>query len=115
MKNIRYKHTRVFTSDWTDDLEWVAPGAMCVLVGHCDENAPTSKMWYTMQRGTGGVSGNLDWKCKRYHGWRGTTDNVGKYAYGLREVLAVDVISDDVYYGKTLRVTLSKDLHPEWE
>ena len=61
MKNIRYKHTRVFTSDWTDDLEWVAPGAMCVLVGHCDENAPTSKMWYTMQRGTGGVSGNLDW------------------------------------------------------
>lgn len=115
MADIRYKHTRVFTSDWTDDLEWVAPGAMCVLVGHCGETDPAHKMWYTLQRGEGGVSGNLDWKCKRYHGWRGTTDNVGKYAYGLREVLAVDVISDDVYHGKTLRVTLSKDLRPEWE
>lgn len=113
MANIRYKHTRVIDADIFCNAEWVKPGAMCVLVGYCDESTPERKMWYTLQRGKGGVSGNVDWKCRRYHGWRGTTDDIGRYAFGLREVLAVDVFRSG---GRThLRVTLSKDLHPEWE
>lgn len=35
-----------------------------------------------------GISGNLDSHAKRYHGWRGTTNGIGRYAHGLRSVVA---------------------------
>ena len=62
MANIRYKHTRVIDADIFCNAEWVKPGAMCVLVGYCNESTPERKMWYTLQRGKGSVSGNVDGK-----------------------------------------------------
>lgn len=106
MSDIRYKHTRVFQSNWFDDLSWVKPGAKCVLVGRHSDFAPWCKVDYSLQRGENGVPGNADWSCKEYHGFRGSTDNVSKYAYGLREILSVSVLADneDDFNGRKLRV-----------
>jgi hypothetical protein len=35
-----------------------------------------------------GIPGNMDRNICRYHGWRGTTNDVATYAHGLREVIA---------------------------
>lgn len=110
---IYYKHTRIFHSRQYDDLEWVVPGEKCMLVGRT--NVLSGKEWYELRHTTSGIGGNLDTSIKRYHGWRGTSNDYSTTAYGLREILAVEVLKDDVYDGRTLRVTLSKDLHPEWD
>ena len=111
---IYYKHTRIFRGDWhTDTLEWVEPGKKCMLVGRT--NIMTGTEWYELRPTTSGIGGNLNSSIKRYHGWRGTSHDISTDAYGLREILAVEVLKGDVCEGLTLRVTLSKDLHPEWD
>ena len=110
---IDYKHTRIFYPRQYDDLEWVAPGKTCILVGRT--NIMSGAKWYELRHDTSGIGGNLNSSIKRYHGWRGTSYGISTDAYGLREILAVEVLKDDVYEGRTLRVTLSKDLHSEWD
>ena len=60
-----------------------------------------------------GIGGNMDGSFKRYHGWRGTTNDISITAHGLRRVIKVrDSDSDyDVYQ----TVTVGPDLHPDWE
>lgn len=61
-----------------------------------------------------GIPGNMDSKVKRFHGWRGTTDDVAIYAHGLRQVTKITpagVIDGSQAY----KVTVGKDLHPEWD
>ena len=55
-----------------------------------------------------GFGGNMDHSVKRYHGWRGTTDNKHKQALGVREVLSITEQQNGLY-----RVKLSDDLRPE--
>lgn len=57
-----------------------------------------------------GVSGNMDSSVKRFHGWRGTTNNTEKNALGVRRV--EDIVT---YKNGMSKVTLSADLHPDWE
>lgn len=113
MKNrIYYKHTRIFHGNgWHgDDLEWVKPGKKCMLVRRT--NIMSGKEWYNICPTENGFENlNSVWL---YHGDCGTAYDVARFAYGLREILAVEVLKDDID-GRVLRVTLSKDLHPEWD
>jgi DNA-binding XRE family transcriptional regulator len=67
---------------------------------------------YSFYPGTEGVPGNVNKNELRYHGWRGTTDNVSKEALGLREVLKAQHFETDEgeHY---MRVTVGPDLLPE--
>ena len=56
-----------------------------------------------------GISGNMDASEKRYHGWRGTTNDVQSTALGVMRITNMIPLKN----GKN-RITLSKDLHPEW-
>ena len=60
-----------------------------------------------------GVPGNMDHSIKRYHGWRGTTDDVALYAHGLRQIVKVENVSMGANLG--YKITVGKDLHPEWD
>lgn len=57
-----------------------------------------------------GWPGNLDSSIRRYHGWRGTTNNIYAEALGVFEVLDIVEQKNGMY-----RVKLSADLHPDWE
>ena len=70
--------------------------------------------WYKLIRDFGGVGGNLNPQIKRYHGWRGTTDNISCYACGLRKVIKIR--KTETKKGEPLvYVTVGKDIHPDWE
>jgi hypothetical protein len=58
-----------------------------------------------------GIPGNANHSVKRYHGWRGTTDDIACYAHGVREIESIAHTSNPDY----LRVRVGKDLHPDWE
>ena len=60
-----------------------------------------------------GIGGNMDGNYKRYHGWRGTTNNISITAHGLRKVIKVRDSSSD--YDVYQTVTVGPDLHPDWE
>lgn len=64
--------------------------------------------WY-LYRGEG-VPGNMDFSVKRYHGWRGTTASISVDAFGLRRVERISKTKD----GK-IKVTVGRDLHPDWD
>jgi len=66
---------------------------------------------YNLSRDTeSGWGGNMDAGIKRYHGWRGTTNNRYREALGVRRVLEVKHFKNGKF-----AVTLSEDLHPDWE
>ena len=54
-----------------------------------------------------GVGGNSEPAIKRYHGWRGTTNNWATYAHGLRRVLDVHVTGNR---SKRVVVVLGRDI-----
>ncbi len=62
--------------------------------------------WH-LQRGP--VAGNSDHRVTRFHGWRGTTDDVFVEAHGVRRVLRVRALKNG-----TVAVSVGADLHPEW-
>ncbi len=60
-----------------------------------------------------GIGGNMDHEVKRFHGWRGTTNNVSCYAKGVRKIKKIIGEADE--YGNCIKVLLGKDLHQDWE
>lgn len=54
-----------------------------------------------------GFHGNMSSTVKRYHGWRGTTDNVAIYAYGVRRLLGVKITGKR---SKVVTVRFGRDL-----
>lgn len=55
-----------------------------------------------------GIGGNMDPNIKRYHGWRGTTNDMDCQAHGLREIIDIDADSN----GRVV-ITIGPDLRPD--
>lgn len=90
--------------------------AFCVKVGEKvmlveKTNELSGDIWWEIVRNSDdGISGNMNAEIKRYHGWRGTTSNIGTYAHGLRQVIKASELvedSDGKWYQK---ITVGKDL-----
>lgn len=107
----------------------VSVGDLVILFERSNINSGSSK-WDCIPWGGEGIEGNLNPHIKRYHGWRGTTNNVSIDAYGLRKVKKVIPMyydfDYDIHYLDTKtditdvyiyvwKVTVGKDLHPEWD
>lgn len=78
-------------------------------------NELTGKSNFTVNKSQDGISGNMNSDIKKYHGWRGTFNDVATYAHGLREVVKVGNLEEDnegYYYQK---ITVGKDLKPNDE
>ena len=95
------------------ELSDIKPGDEYILIEK--RNVNTGLEWFELIRHTGeGVPGNLNSALTRYHGWRGTTNNVARYAHGVRKVIKVSDIENDGT-DDYIKVTVGKDLHPDWE
>ena len=71
---------------------------------------------WVLRPDNGGIGGNVDSKNKRYHGWRGTTNNVSTYAHGVRKIIKLGELEIDDFSGMYCRkVTVGRDIHPDWE
>ena len=82
----------------------IASGGRYAIVEYTNLN--TNAHWYKLYAGvTEGIGGNQDSAIKRWHGWRGTTNNIYAYAHGLREVLKITEFKNGNY-----RITLGEDL-----
>jgi hypothetical protein len=97
-------------------------GQEVVLV--CRENLMTGSEEYELRPLADfpdGIPGNANSSIRCFHGWRGTTNNVYVTALGVREVIAVapsnrnHPLSDPYYPEKLWKVTVGKDIHPDWE
>lgn len=89
----------------------VKVGDEVVLVERYDSNSGTTQ--WQIRNAPDGIGGNLDYSVKRFHGWRGTTNNISITAHGLRRVIKVTDKEDD--YEVYQKVTVGPDLHPDWE
>lgn len=60
-----------------------------------------------------GYPGVSDRSVYRFHGWRGTYNDTSYDAYGVRRITKVTKVAkiDGDYY----KVTVGKDIHPEWD
>lgn len=85
----------------------LTPGTEYIVVEKTDILKGTR--WHELRRHTeGGIPGNMDSKVRRYHGWRGTTNNISTDAMGLRRVLRITN-----YKNGSVKITLSDDLLPD--
>ena len=79
----------------------------------CFEDERTGKERFSLF--LGGIPGNKNLEILRFHGWRGTTEGVARYALGVRRIIKaseVKIDNEGMYYQK---ITVGKDLHPDWE
>ena len=74
------------------------------------KNLNTGNRWYDLRDDNGGIPGNTDHSIRRYHGWRGTTNNYSTTALGLRRIEKVQE-----FQNRSVRVWLSDDLKPDAE
>ena len=92
-----------------DDIGKIIEGEIYTVVSYQDTLRDAE--WYRLIPGDhGGVGGNMDPKVKRYHGWRGTTNDVAKYAEGLRRVEKITK-----YKNGNVHIKLSGDLAEDKE
>lgn len=89
----------------------VKVGDEVVLIERYDINNQTTQ--WQIRIAPDGIGGNMNDSIKRYHGWRGTTNNISITAHGLRRVIKVTDKEDD--YEVYQKVTVGPDLHPDWE
>jgi hypothetical protein len=89
-------------------------GQVVVLVSHENINVQRSGYEKFIIIDTqDGIPGNMDHTIKRYHGWRGTYNDVATYAHGLRKILKVTEL--EIGAGYDYKITVGRDLHPDWD
>lgn len=74
-----------------EDLTAIKPGDHVIV--YTRENILTGEETYYVSKewAADGIGGNMDWSEKRFHGWRGTTDNIALYALGVYSVKSVEI------------------------
>ena len=88
-------------------------GAEFILLEYQAENG---NEWFALREHNGqGIAGNMNQSIKRYHGWRGTTNNIAKYAHGVRKIIKTTEPKQNADGFDYIRVTVGPDLHPDWE
>lgn len=107
---MKTQKTFYYTSQYDDEIFKV--GDEVVLVETINELTNVST--FEPRIATDGIGGNMDNNVKRYHGWRGTTNNKALFAHGLRRILKIEDV-EDVYNINTFKITVGKDLHTDWE
>ena len=85
-----------YMNEWDFDYEKVTPGD-AVLV-YTKENLNTGETeWKIGKRfADSGYPGNLDPSARRFHGWRGTTNNIYVEAHGVYTIKSVERASNGV-------------------
>lgn len=102
-----------------DEYKWVASkhcvvGNTAMLVSHTDVSPNALRRGITVARYSlvfnrpDGIGGNSNPNITRYHGWRGTTDDVSCCAHGLREIKKIRELKNG-----TVAVTVGPDLRPD--
>jgi hypothetical protein len=96
------------SGEWVSRPSRIQVGAEMTLVSSERLSGPArgAVVWHLHQ---GPVAGNSDHRLAKYHGWRGTTDDVFVEAHGVRRVLRIRALRN-----RTVAVTVGDDLHPDW-
>lgn len=97
-----------------DEDYCVKVGEKVMLVEKYDELKQES-WWKIVRNADNGIGGNMDSSEKRYHGWRGTTNNTATYAHGLRKVIKASGLIEDSNGEWYQKVTVGKDLTEDEE
>ena len=106
LKNgILYTYCRNDNDEYEENETNYKIGATAILVSSVDLNNDIIK--YYLRFCQDGLGGNSNPDIKRYHGWRGTTNDESVYANGLRRIIAIRELKN----GK-IAVTVGKDLLP---
>ena len=89
-------------------------GAEFILMEY--QNTVRGNSWFALRRHDGeGIGGNMNRNVKRYHGWRGTTNDIAAYAHGVRKIIKVSDVLQNADGFDYIKVTVGPDLHPDWE
>jgi hypothetical protein len=72
------------------------------------ENLKTEEKKFFLKFDDDGISGNSDHTIKRYHGWRGTTDDISITAHGLRKITKIKKLKNG-----QIAITVGSDLTPD--
>lgn len=92
---------------WEMDYGKLTVGLVCTVTELTNIN--TGIKWHRLTPGdNGGVPGNMDRNVRRYHGWRGTTNDVSVDACGVHAVTDIQT-----HKNGNVKITLSPDLKPD--
>lgn len=91
-------------------------GDEVLLVGRQLEASSKEEFYIYKQYAKTGYPGNQNREIKRFHGWRGTTNGMRVYAYGVRVIESVEKTAKTDEYGNEIyKVRVGKDIHPDYE
>ena len=83
--------------------------AHAILVERDNIAKRAEKSSYFLSFSTDGIGGNSNRDIKKFHGWRGTTNDVAIYAYGIRKIQSIKICHNGIPH-----VKVGCDLHPDW-
>ena len=97
---------------WTWKCSRMQEGVEVMLVSHTyvgpNRDRDARPVFSLISSRPDGIGGNSDPDITRYHGWRGTTDDVSCHAHGLRKIVEIRQLKNG-----QIAVTVGKDLKPD--
>lgn len=107
-KEREMKYTFRIQTFYTDETYKV--GDKVLVLHYCNESNHSDEEWYGISKryAEDGYPGNMDHTVKRFHGWRGTYNNISTNACGVYEIKKVEKLDN---WGDKIKVTIGrKDL-----
>lgn len=99
------KYTFIVQTAYKDESYKVGDKVLVLHKYH--ELIPNDEGWYDISKrhAEEGYPGNMDYTVKRFHGWRGTTNNISTYAMGVYEIKKIEELDD---WGDEIKVTIGR-------
>lgn len=116
MEEYDYETDRLISDceyDWVPSENYVV-GNTAMLVSHCNVSPNAIREGRSIDSYSlvfnrpDGIGGNTNPNIKRYHGWRGTTNDISCYALGLHEIVKIRALKNG-----QVAVTVGPDLRPD--
>jgi hypothetical protein len=106
-----------YDEPWMDEYVYVPTtfsiGTECVLMSRTNVSPNAIRSGrdipeFYLSFETAGIPGNMNSNIRRYHGWRGTTNDISHNAHGLRKIISVGQLKNG-----TVTVTVGDDILPD--
>lgn len=99
------KYTFIVQTAYKDETYKVGDKVLVTHMYH--ELIPNDEGWWDISKrhAEEGYPGNMDCTVKRFHGWRGTYNNISTTAMGVYEIKKVESLDD---WGDEIKVTIGR-------
>lgn len=103
------KYVYIYENDMYPEIkEYYREGDEVLVYSRVNNNTGSETFEISKEYAREGYPGNLNTHIRRFHGWRGETNNISTYAHGVYTVKAVEIKVGRYAADQYIKITLNR-------